>query len=93
MDSKQRQDISEVINNLGTIQKFDYLHERWQDEKEYEDFNEYVKAMMKSMPEGATLVKGHKRPFGVTFNYGGNEVQISLKRKDGYCSLVAKIAR
>ena len=50
MDSKERENISKVLNNLGTIQKFHYLYERWQDEKDFEDFNDYVTAMMNSMP-------------------------------------------
>jgi hypothetical protein len=92
MDSKERENIRNVVNNLGTIQKFHNLYERWQDEKDYEDFNEYVAAMMKSMPTGAKLIKGTKRPFGVTFNYGGNTVQVALKLEKGYCKPVAKIA-
>lgn len=92
MDSKERENISNVLNNLGTTQKFLNLYERWQDEKDYEDFNEYVTAMMKSMPTGAKLIKGTKRPFGVSFNYGGNTVHVALKLEKGYCKLVAKIA-
>ena len=46
---------------------------------------------MSVMPEGATLVKGSKRPFGVTINYGGQKVEIALKHRGRYCSLVAKI--
>lgn len=92
MDSKERNNISDVLNNLGTIQKFHYLYKRWQDEKDYEDFNEYVAVMMKSMPTGSKLIKGTKRPFGLTFNYGGSTVQVALKSEKGFCKLVAKIA-
>ena len=92
MDSKERDNIRNVVKNLGTAQKFLNLYERWQDEKDYEDFNEYVAAMMKSMPNEAKLIKGTKRPFGVIFNYGGNTVQVALKLEKGYCQLVAKIA-
>ena len=91
MTSAEKENISKVLNDSNAIHHFDYLYWRWQDEKQYEDFNDYVGAMMKYMPSGATLVKGSKRPFGVTINYGGQKVQISLKHRGDYCSLVAKI--
>lgn len=58
-------------NALGTLDtdKLAYLYQRWQDEKEYEDFNDYVKFMKTSIfPNIAqyfTFVKGSKRPFGL----------------------------
>ena len=91
MTATERENISKVLNSSKCIEHFDYLYYRWQDEKQYEDFNDYVKSMMTVMPEGATLIKGSKRPFGVTINYGGQKVEITIKHKGGYCSLVAKI--
>ena len=91
MTSTEKENISKVLNDSNAIRQFDCLYWRWQDEKQYEDFNDYVGAMMKYMPSGATLVKGSKRPFGVTINYGGQKVQIYLKHRGEYCSLVAKI--
>lgn len=91
MTTTEKENIIKVLNDINAIRKFSYLYERWQDEKEYEDFNEYVVAMMKSMPEGSTLIKGSKRPFGVTFNYGGSKVQVALKTSGQYCSLTAKV--
>ena len=91
MTATERENISKVLNNTKCIEHFNNLYYRWQDEKQYEDFNDYVKSMMRVMPEGATLIKGSKRPFGVTFNYGGQKIEIALKHKSGYCSLVAKI--
>jgi hypothetical protein len=42
------------------------LYGRWQDEKEYEDFNDYVKvATEAATKQGLTLVKMTKRPFTV----------------------------
>jgi hypothetical protein len=46
--------------------------------------------MMNFMPNGATLVKGTKRPFGVVINYGGATIHIALKLSGRYCSLTAK---
>ena len=91
MTSSEKENISKVLNDSNAIKQFDYLYWRWQDEKQYEDFNDYVESMMKYMPSGATLVKGSKRPFGVTINYGGQKVQISLKHRGNYCSLAATI--
>ena len=91
MTATERENISKVLNNTKNIEHFNYLYDRWQDEKQYEDFNDYIKSMMTVMPEGATLVKGSKRPFGVTINYGGQKVEIALKHRGRYCSLVAKI--
>lgn len=90
MTQTERQNVINVLNNRPTLEHFYYLYERWQDEKEYEDFNDYVKGMMNYMPEGATLIKGTKRPFGVVINYGGNKVHISLKLHRNYVKLIAK---
>lgn len=50
------------------------LWSRWQDEKEYEDFDEYVGVMEKKLaearPDGAyVLVRGYKAPFGFAFTH------------------------
>ena len=39
---------------------------RWSDEKEYEDWNDYVEAMKKIIPEDIEFVSASKRPFGFT---------------------------
>ena len=46
------------------LQKLEYLHDRWQDEREYEDWNDYVEAMRNLTPPGAEFHKATKRPFG-----------------------------
>lgn len=91
MTQTEKQNIINVINNETTLHHFLYLHDRWQDEKEYEDFKDYTTSMMGYMPQGATLVKGTKRPFGVIINYGGGKVHISLKLRGNYASLTAKM--
>jgi hypothetical protein len=48
----------------------DSLAARWQDESEYEDINEYGEAIQKLLPEGFTLIKMSKRPFGFDFSLG-----------------------
>ena len=93
MNNVERENVSKVLNDLNVLRNFNYLYDRWQDEKGYEDFNEYTNAMMKKMPDGAKLIKGTKRPFGVKFNYGGDILQVYIKFEDHgkYCKLVAKI--
>ena len=90
MTRLERMEISKVLNNPTAVRVFSNLYDRWQDEKEYEDFNDYIAVMMKYMPNGATLVKGTKRPFGVVINYGGATIHIALKLSGRYCSLTAK---
>jgi len=56
MNDKTAQKIFETI---------DYLQARWQDEKEYEDWNDYVDAMKKAIEKhGFQFIKAKKRPFG-----------------------------
>ena len=91
MNNTERENITKIINDKKVIEKFLYLYDRWEDEKKYEDFSDYVEAMMKSMPKDAMLIEGSETPFGVKFKYGGNDIRISLKFREGYCSLVAEM--
>lgn len=95
MNAVEKQNIVNILNDMNIVSKFEYLYYRWQDEKQYEDFNEYVNVMMKFMPIGATLIKGTKRPFGVNFKYGGDTIHIYIKFESGgrYCKLVAKLIK
>ena len=56
-----------VTENMRVIS---YAYDRWQDEKEYEDWSEYDTYIRKNVkiPEGFTLAKVNKRPFGITLN-------------------------
>ena len=87
--------IKTLVNTRKVLGVFYYLWERWQDEKEYEDFNDYAKEMAKMVSDTiGTQVKysGTKRPFGLKFsangcNYhlflkiSGNNVHLALKRQ------------
>ena len=64
-----------------------YLYERWQDEKEYEDTNDYLKAIQKEIPQAYKI---HKRPFGITCKCANGNIQISVKAERTYLKLVAK---
>lgn len=54
------------------------LWARWQDEKEYEDINEYGARIAKEFPEGWKLLKSTKRPFGVHVEIDGLKWEISV---------------
>lgn len=61
-----------------------HLHIRWQDEKEYEDFRDYVTEMITKFDEvvkevpmtNAVFIKGMKRPFGFIFDFEGWRVKM-----------------
>ena len=84
------QQLVAVIRNLKNVVFVSNLRERWICEHEYEDFNEYTNALAKILPDGATQVKGTKRPFGVKFAYNGKQHHIYLKITSNYQTLVLK---
>jgi hypothetical protein len=43
------------------------LYVRWQDERDYEDIDEYAVPIRKHLPEGFSLSQMHRRPFGFSF--------------------------
>lgn len=44
-----------------------YLRERWRDEKEYENFDEYRKSVSKNIPAGYQYLSMTSRPFQLEF--------------------------
>ena len=46
------------------------LYGRWQDEKKYEDIADYGKNIAAALPDGFTLTKMTKGPFGFEFTIG-----------------------
>lgn len=72
-----------VISFLKTeanAHRLDYLHSRWQDEKEYEDWADYEKEMEK-LWDGDGFIKGTKRPLGfkIKDNVKNRVFHITLK--------------
>jgi hypothetical protein len=59
------QSLENTISNLWS---------RWQDEKEYEDINDYKLVLEKHIPEDFKIVKMTKRPFGFHFTIGTNAI-------------------
>ena len=68
------------------VDTLSYLYCRWQDEKEYEQFSDYVTRMktvfankIKDIPmNNAVFVKGQKRPFGFQYDFEGWKVTLSV---------------
>jgi hypothetical protein len=52
------------ITSSDSINKMEYLFDRWQDEKEYEDWADYENAIRDHWGDPDTFVKATKRPFG-----------------------------
>lgn len=63
----------EIIGQIGKhafdslLHKMDNLEARWRHEKEYEDFEDYIKVMVATTPEGCEFVKMTSRPFRVEY--------------------------
>lgn len=72
--------IDRMVNNKRLAQSMYGLRQRWEDEKEYEDWAEYEK-VLKGWAEawGCEFVKGTKRPFGMKVKH--NEAQLHYKLK------------
>lgn len=68
--------------------KLEYLYDRWQDEKEYEDFAEYKKVAQGYCTGDVKFEKLTKSPFALTFTSDGhtytakiNSRQVSITRR------------
>ena len=88
--------IKNIINNDKVGQAFYNLFDRWQDEQEYEDINEYGKAIhntiMRQYPEyDVRLVKTTKEPFGVVIEVDDKKVHIYVELKNLYLYIKAKL--
>jgi len=79
---------NDLIGKVGN--KIGYFHDRWQDERLYEDWADYEKAMreIEELQE-FEIVKVSKRPFGVTIKYG--DWLLTLYATKRYVSWKAKI--
>lgn len=64
-----------------------YLRERWQDEKEYEDINDYLEVIKKLVPQATKI---YKRPFGVLCACSDGNVKVSVKAKGNALQLCAE---
>lgn len=84
-----------IVNNDNIVNTFGYLYERWQDEKEYENINDYgiaiVSAINKEMPPlKAACICATKRPFGVKIYVDGILFHFYVKASKQYLSICVK---
>ncbi len=79
-----------LVNDGNVLQGMDYAFCRWQDEKGYEDFSEYVEFIKRRVEDvigKITNVKGTKRPFGIKFTHNGFNLHLTLQSKGEKCWL------
>ena len=84
--------ISDQINLFATQEFFDLLCNlkfRWDDEKDYEDFNDYIKVIKDKYPE---IIKVTKRPFGIVRKFNDIPYQLYLKVTGNNISLKARLS-
>ena len=69
---------------------------RWQDEKEYEDFNEYTEVMacnVKNVIGDITNVTGTQHPFGIKFTHNNKKLHLTLNVQNEYANLKIESAK
>jgi hypothetical protein len=69
--------ITAMYESLASL--MDNLAVRWMDEGKYEDIADYQKAIEKRLPEGFTVTRMVKRPFGFQFKIG-TEAEYLIQR-------------
>lgn len=78
------EDFSEFMRNL---------YFRWQDEKDYEDINNYARVIVEAIRQAngedvvLTDIKPSKRPFGIKFKADGQPQEYLLKGTSRFCAL------
>ncbi len=80
------EEMAKIINDVHGNFLFS-LYERWQDEKEYEDFSDYAEVFKKKVPE---TIKGTKKPFGFMIKCDNGTLHVIVKRKGNYLVIAFK---
>ena len=84
------QRIKNILNNEAYGKMMRNLYERWRDEYEYEDINDYAKVIIDKLTAffpsyNIKLVKPSKRPFGVAITINGEySLMLGVKVKGSY---------
>ena len=75
--------LTNLVNSSKVLNTFINLKYRWEDERGYENFNDYAKVMAqaieKETKKDIKLIKGTKRPFGVNFEIDRMKFNLFLK--------------
>lgn len=80
MTQKEFNDVCEMVKPKD-IEHLEYLHMRWNDEKEYEDWKDYEKSIRKRFSY-LDVVKVSKRPFGFSFKVNTNVIRVSVTSRN-----------
>jgi len=75
--------IDEMFDKMANLVQ--QLACRWADEHEYEDIGEYRERLQREMPEGFSIVKMTKRPFGFHFKIGTDATYAVSCTSRQYC--------
>lgn len=75
--SAEGQAVSSFLNEGA--ETLSYLYERWQDEREHEDINDYAKPLAKlAEKHGLSIIKMNKKPFGCNVSINNRKFQIDV---------------
>lgn len=86
-------EIKEILHNGQIFTVFVNLYFRWQDEKKYEDFKDYVDVMAGCLPVGSKVLGGTKRPLGIKFKYNNQTFHLMFKVKNSMGRLAVGIIK
>jgi len=71
------------------LDSVDYLEQRWQDEKGYEPWDDYIDAMKRTVEKhGLHFVRAGRRPFGCVAGRGKFEYRFFVKSKKLQCDIL-----
>ena len=87
--------LKEIVNNDNIWNAFYNLYDRWRDESEYEDINDYGKAIAKTIAKeypsyDIKLVQTTKRPFGVKIKTNSSTYSVWIKISGCHAHLCGK---
>ena len=81
MNESTKNTINKHMSKIGN--KLGYLYDRWQDEKEYEDWTDYETEMKKLVNNGDfVFVSSMKRPFGLKAKIEDWVVKFTVTSRD-----------
>lgn len=88
--------IKAIVRNDKVGDTMFNLCDRWRDESQYEDINDYAKAIFgvvtKEFPDyGVKLIGATKRPFGLKMQVDDKKIHLFLKIEGGYMKMYAKL--
>ena len=71
------------VNDENATMLFN-MYGRWQDEKHYEDINDYLEVIKQKIPQAFKI---SKRPFAITCKCDDGDIKISVKRDGSYAKI------